>query len=43
VRDAAQAAQMQTQRQTARYLPGITLPPSLTLPLIIPIKSLFLV
>ncbi|MCZ8218344.1 MAG: NAD(P)-dependent glycerol-3-phosphate dehydrogenase [Acidovorax sp.] len=30
-RDAAQAAQMQTQRQNARYLPGITLPPSLTL------------
>ena len=30
-RDAAQAAQMQTQRHNARYLPGITLPPSLTL------------
>ncbi|MBL7089485.1 NAD(P)H-dependent glycerol-3-phosphate dehydrogenase [Acidovorax sp.] len=30
-RDAAQAAQMQTQRQNARYLPGITLPPSITL------------
>ena len=30
-RDAAQAAQMQTQRQNARYLPGITLAPSLTL------------
>ena len=30
-RDAAQAAQMQTQRHNARYLPGIILPPSLTL------------
>ena len=30
-RDAAQAAQMQTQRHNARYLPGITLHPSLTL------------
>ena len=30
-RDAAQAAQMQTQRHNARYLPGITLPPSLML------------
>ena len=30
-RDAAQAAQMQTQRHNARYLPGITLPPSVTL------------
>ena len=30
-RDAAQAAQMQTQRHNARYLPGITLPPALTL------------
>ena len=30
-RDAAQAAQMQTQRHNARYLPGITFPPSLTL------------
>ncbi len=30
-RDAAQASQMQTQRHNARYLPGITLPPSLTL------------
>ena len=30
-RNAAQAAQMQTQRHNARYLPGITLPPSLTL------------
>ena len=30
-RDAAQATQMQTQRHNARYLPGITLPPSLTL------------
>lgn len=30
-RDAAQAAQMQMQRHNARYLPGITLPPSLTL------------
>ena len=30
-RDAAQAAQMQTQRHNARYLPGITLPPFLTL------------
>ncbi|WP_343733477.1 NAD(P)H-dependent glycerol-3-phosphate dehydrogenase [Acidovorax sp.] len=30
-RDAVQAAQMQTQRHNARYLPGITLPPSLTL------------
>ncbi|RMA60903.1 glycerol-3-phosphate dehydrogenase (NAD(P)+) [Acidovorax sp. 100] len=30
-RDAAQAAQMQTRRHNARYLPGITLPPALTL------------
>ena len=30
-RDAAQAAQMQTQRYNARYLPGITLPHSLML------------
>ena len=30
-RDAAQAAQMQTQRHNARYLPGITLAPSLML------------
>ena len=30
-RDAAQAAQMQTQRHNARYLPGITLPLSLML------------
>ena len=30
-RAAAQAAQMQTQRHNARYLPGIILPPSLTL------------
>jgi glycerol-3-phosphate dehydrogenase (NAD(P)+) len=31
VRDAAQAAAMQAQRENARYLPGIALPPSLTL------------